>query len=294
MSLEATLERRCARDDAPRTRSLALPGGLRLNALHWPRAEAAGPAVVLVHGLADTAWVWDAVASALAQRADVFAIELRGHGCSDRGPAGGYDRPTMAADLAAAIDVLALDRPHLVGHSLGAAVALHAAAQAPQRFAGIALLDYATEVPAATLALVRGVIERMQDTYARVEDYAQLLRRRHPLAPAELVERIARGALAPAVGGFRQRFDIEVLRALSVEQDVAAGALLSRLALPVQFVRGALSWMVSEQAARGLAEACPGARSAVVPMAGHSVQIDNPAGTLDVLESFLAASGTAR
>lgn len=289
MSANLDLERPTVHDAVePHSRTLELPDGLRLNALHWPCAAPSGRSVILVHGLGDTAWVWDGIAPALARHAQVVAIELRGHGRSDRGPANGYDCQTMAADLQAAVDRLGFERPFLVGHSLGAALVMRAAAQSPARFAGVALLDYATEVPTPSLALVRGVIARLQETHASIDAYAGILRRRHPLAPPGLVERVARGALEPVAGGFRPRFDAQVLRTLSIEQSDTAHALLGRLASPVLFVRGALSWMVTPQAAERMAAACPAAHSAVVAMAGHSVQIDSPAGTLRALEPFLA------
>jgi pimeloyl-ACP methyl ester carboxylesterase len=78
----------------------------------------------LLHGLAATARSWDGVAGRLVLAGhEVYALDFRGHGQSDR-PESGYDLATFAADAAAVVAGLGLERPILVGHSLGANVIL--------------------------------------------------------------------------------------------------------------------------------------------------------------------------
>ena len=64
-----------------------------------------GPGLVLLHGFPQTAHMWRKVMPALADRFTVVAPDLRGYGDSDR-PAGGYDKRTMAADVAELIRVV--------------------------------------------------------------------------------------------------------------------------------------------------------------------------------------------
>jgi pimeloyl-ACP methyl ester carboxylesterase len=117
----------------------AVPGdGVRLHARDW---GGAGQAVLLLHGLASNARIWDGVASRLAGAGlRVVALDLRGHGASDQ-PDGGYDFTTIGGDVAAALAGLGLERPLLVGHSWGASVALQLAADRPGTVAGLALVD---------------------------------------------------------------------------------------------------------------------------------------------------------
>lgn len=270
----------------PTGRPVALPGGLTLHVLQWAAASPTARDVVLVHGLADNAWVWAGLAGELAHDANVWAVELRGHGRSDRASTAHYTVAAMANDLRELVDTLGLPRPLLVGHSLGAAVALRAAAAEPTRFAGVALLDYATEIPPANLKLVRTVLAMMQATYAAIDDYAAILQRRHLLAAAPLLRQVAEGALQRCEGGFRPRFDAAVLQAMAEGDALASADLLPRLTLPVLVARGALSWMVPMDSAQRIAAACPQAELATVPLAGHSVQIDNPPGTLNALRAW--------
>jgi pimeloyl-ACP methyl ester carboxylesterase len=135
----------------------AVPGdGVSLHARDW---GGGGPAVVLLHGLASNARIWDGVASRLAGAGlRVVALDLRGHGDSDQ-PASGYDFAQVGRDLQAALGGLGLDRPVLVGHSWGANVALQYAADRPGELAGLVLVDGAlravTEWAGSTRAEVR-------------------------------------------------------------------------------------------------------------------------------------------
>jgi pimeloyl-ACP methyl ester carboxylesterase len=117
----------------------AVPGdGIRLHARDW---GGSGQAVVLLHGLASNARIWDGVAPRLTGAGlRVVALDQRGHGASDQ-PATGYDFGTLVRDLDAALADLGLERPLLVGHSWGANVALQRAADRPGTLAGLALVD---------------------------------------------------------------------------------------------------------------------------------------------------------
>jgi pimeloyl-ACP methyl ester carboxylesterase len=117
----------------------AVPGdGIGLHARDWGDG---GPAVVLLHGLASNARIWDGVAARLAGAGlRVVALDLRGHGDSDQPPSG-YDFAQVGRDLQAALGGLGLDRPVLAGHSWGANVALQYAADRPGQVAGLVLVD---------------------------------------------------------------------------------------------------------------------------------------------------------
>jgi pimeloyl-ACP methyl ester carboxylesterase len=118
---------------------LSVPGdGIRLHARDW---GGSGQAVVLLHGLASNARIWDGVAPRLTGAGlRVVALDQRGHGASDQ-PDSGYDFGTLVRDLDAALAGLDLERPLLVGHSWGANVALQRAAGRPGTLAGLALVD---------------------------------------------------------------------------------------------------------------------------------------------------------
>jgi pimeloyl-ACP methyl ester carboxylesterase len=122
-----------------------------------------GPAdarpILLVHGLASNARIWDLLAPLLAGEFRVAAIDQRGHGLSTKS-SGGYDSATIAGDLAGAIAALGWVRPLVVGHSWGANVALQLAANQPHLPGGIVLLDGGTNELAAAMSLEQ-TLERL-------------------------------------------------------------------------------------------------------------------------------------
>src|SRR6266508_6370430 len=117
----------------------AVPGdGVVLHVRDW---DGDGPPVVLLHGLASNARIWDGVASRLAGAGfRVAALDQRGHGDSEQ-PDAGYDFATVCRDLKAVLGALEADRPVLVGHSWGASVALQYAAERGDAVAGLVLVD---------------------------------------------------------------------------------------------------------------------------------------------------------
>ncbi|HSK37465.1 MAG TPA: alpha/beta hydrolase [Actinomycetota bacterium] len=117
----------------------AVPGdGVRLHARDW---GGSGQAVVLLHGLASNARIWDGVAPRLTGAGlRVVALDQRGHGASDQ-PGSGYDFASVGRDLSSALAALGIERPVLAGHSWGANVALQFAADRPGALAGLVLVD---------------------------------------------------------------------------------------------------------------------------------------------------------
>jgi len=102
---------------------------------------AAGPPFVLLHGLASnlTRWSEFVEGTVLTQAHDMIRVDLRGHGDSPTRGAIGLE--IWADDLAALLDQEGHARAVLVGHSLGAQLALHFAGRHAQRVAGLVLID---------------------------------------------------------------------------------------------------------------------------------------------------------
>ncbi|MHB8767132.1 MAG: alpha/beta fold hydrolase, partial [Deferrisomatales bacterium] len=118
-------------------------GGVRL---HYLAAGGAGTGlrcrpvpVVLVHGLAGSTALWQLNLTALAARQRVIALDLPGHGLSDKPPAD-YSVGFFAQTLGAFLAAQGLDRVFLVGHSLGGHACLRLALDDPDRVAGLVLV----------------------------------------------------------------------------------------------------------------------------------------------------------
>ena len=105
--------------------SLVLDDGAEIRWSLLGQNRASGTAtttpVVLIHGITETAEAWKPVADRLGSTRQVLTLDMRGHGQSSRVPP--YDLGTMAADVINVITSAGIEPPHIVGHSLGGAVA---------------------------------------------------------------------------------------------------------------------------------------------------------------------------
>lgn len=110
---------------------------INLSYLDW---ETDGEPILLLHGLADHALGWSAVADQLAQTYHPIAVDMRGHGHSDK-PDGGYDFDTVVDDLVQLMDHLGWAKAHIVGHSWSGKVATYWATRQPERFLSMVLVD---------------------------------------------------------------------------------------------------------------------------------------------------------
>lgn len=116
---------------------------------------ATGIPVVLIHGMAGDAGFWDEVIAALGGTRRLVVPELRGHGRSGTPSNADYSIEANAADLLGVLGQMGLERYVLVGHSFGASVAIEMASRAPDRVAGMVVVDGAgdfSHIPSAALA----------------------------------------------------------------------------------------------------------------------------------------------
>lgn len=114
-----------------------LSNGLRLAYVEQGRRD--GPAVVMLHGYTDSHRSFDLLRPHLPEAWRVIALTARGHGQSDK-PEGGYEAADMASDVRLSLDALGIERAIIVGHSMGSAMALQAAADYPECVAGLVLI----------------------------------------------------------------------------------------------------------------------------------------------------------
>ena len=120
--------------------------GLQIHYRRWwtPDNKPTLPPILLLHGLASSAHIWNLVAPQLNRYGySVIALDQRGHGESEK-PDSGYDFATILADDAAVIAALEIKHPILVGHSWGAMVALQYAALHVEQVNALVLVDGAT------------------------------------------------------------------------------------------------------------------------------------------------------
>ena len=108
--------------------------------------QAGHPEIVLIHGAGMDHSVWTLQSRSLAHRGrNVLALDLPGHGRSGGAPLASIDE--IASWVLRVLDAAGCDSAALVGHSMGALVALAAAAARPERVRGLVLLGAALSMP---------------------------------------------------------------------------------------------------------------------------------------------------
>lgn len=107
---------------------------------HLIRHQGPGPQMLLIPGITSPAITWGFVAERLAERYDVHVLDVRGRGLSEGGDLD-YSLDAMADDAIALVQACGLEKPVVLGHSMGARTAIRAARKDPDPFGGLILVD---------------------------------------------------------------------------------------------------------------------------------------------------------
>ena len=252
-----------------------------------------GPPVVLIHGLGSSAATWERTVPALAERYTVYALDMPGHGDSEK--------PDIAYSLDAGIDYLdafldALDVPRtaLVGNSMGGLLSLGMALERPERVTRLALVD------AAGLGRELAFLLRL----ASVPVVGELMRRssvfgyaRSLMRKASTEGRVTWSVLVDALRGARippeaSRAELSALRHganfRGVRSDYILLDRLPELAMPLLIVWGAQDKVLPVAHAYAAARTCPSAQTVVLDRCGHWPQLEQSDEFNRILEAYLA------
>jgi pimeloyl-ACP methyl ester carboxylesterase len=195
--------------------------------LHYAeQGDVGGEPIVFLHGWPDSWFTFSRVLPLLPTRVRALVLDQRGFGDSNR-PASGYEVDDFAADVAAFLDALAVDRATIVGHSFGSFVARAVAIAYPQRVARLVLIGTgataANPVTREVQASIRDLSDPVPVAFARdfqaSTAYASL--------PEEFFERVVEESCKLPARLWREVFD-HLLTYVDVERwpRIAAPTLL--------------------------------------------------------------------
>lgn len=269
-------------EDVTPPRHLTIPGtgDVRLHALDW---GGDGAPALFLHGGRLTAQTWDYVCLGMRKQVRAVALDLRGHGDSDRSDDYSFD--SHVADIGAVLDVLAWPKAHLVGMSYGGFIAAHFAAAAPHRASSLVTIDVGPGVVFEGTARIRRFFQRIHPR----DGLEAMIEAAMQTSPSSDRERIAYRMAAmmrrDLSGDWRWAHDDRrspdyPALLTKVEEMVIAA---EQLASPCLVVRGGRSEVFSDEAAARFAARFANGKWIAVPDAGHNVQEDNPAGLIAAL-----------
>ncbi len=259
--------------------------GALLHYLAWGMEDDGRPGLVFVHGYRAHAHYWDFIAPYFVDHFRVVAIDLSGMG--DSAPRSVYSAQTYARDIAAVIQDAGLAPACVIGHSFGGARALRAAHDFPDLIRHVIAIDSIcrfADSPPSSSATRRPRLEPYPDY-----DSA---RARYRLTPAQpcgndyLVEHIAGFSLKQVGDGWLWKFDPH-LPAAPHEPDAAP--LLSQLDIPVDYIRGEFSTVISQEDALRIVACLKQGRGPItLPQAYHYLMLDQPLVLIATLRALLA------
>jgi pimeloyl-ACP methyl ester carboxylesterase len=265
-------------------RRFVVVGGLRLSFLEW--GIAGRPVLCFLHGGSAHAHWFDLVAPAFTDRFHVISLDQRGHGESQWAEPPAYATENFAADLVGFLDALGLARVALIGHSMGGHNAMSFAAWHPGRVSALVIVDSRPMIPTDRLDRLRRRGERTLRPYPSPEAAAQSFRLvpRETNADPALLAHMGTAGVVERDGAWVYRFD----PASNAERrPVDAWTLLDRITAPTLIARGELSPVLPRDMADKLRAAIRGASLVEIPASYHHLVLDNPAGFVQELDSFL-------
>ena len=240
-----------------------------------------GVPVVLVHGFGGDLDNWMFTRPALAAGRRVLALDLPGHGGSSK-DVGDGGLETLADVLVGFMAALGIERAHLVGHSLGGAVALACALARPETVASLSLLASAGLGPEINAGYIDGFVaaERRKD----MKPVLQQLFADPALVSRQMVEDVLR---AKRIDGASEA--LALLAAKQFPGGVQGAVLAGRageLTMPVQVIWGAADRIIPPDHAANLA----GAKVTILDGVGHMPHMEAAAAVNGLILDFIDAA----
>ena len=269
------------RGRSERFQSASQPG-ISLHFLAWGKPER--PPLVLLHGGGANAHWWDPMAGELSERHYVIALDFRGHGDSDYPEE--LEVGAFNADLEALCQHLGTASVALMGHSMGAQVALDHASRHPET-RRLILLDLARGGSRRSRRVARLALS-LRRTYSTREE---AIDRYRVIPPSErmdagLLRQVAEHSVRLEDDG-RWGFKFDP-RWFGVPSRPAPD--LTQVTQPLLLLRGEESELLSPEGAADFVDSLPRAQMVTIARAGHHVLLDQPRKTLAPVLDFLESS----
>jgi pimeloyl-ACP methyl ester carboxylesterase len=235
-----------------------------------------GPTLLICHATGFCGRAYEPLAAVLGTRHHVWAVDLRGHGDSPPPPDGDFSWGRISVDVLAAVRAIASEPIHVVGHSMGGAVAMQAEADHPGLFASAYLYEPIIVQPGmrklrTTNPLADGARKR-REVFSSKEEVLWRFASRPPL------DRLGAGSLAAYVEhGFEDMTDGTVRLKCRAEHEArtfeASGSITTQtvasVSIPVLVATGGEPDSPLAALAPGIVGALPEARHIVYEHLDH-------------------------
>ena len=247
-----------------------------------------GDVVLLVHGYGGDRNSWLFLQEPLAARHRVYALDLPGHGTSAK-DVGDGSVDLLADAVLGVLDAVGSDRAHLVGHSLGGAVVLAAAARSPGRIASLTLFAPAGFGPSINAGYVRGFAAAQ--TRRELKPIVGQLFADEQLVTRQVVDDLLAYKRLDGVDAALAALAETLLDGDEQRIDSAAAVRALGEVVPVTVVWGSADRIIPAEQASSVAAVAPGAAVRVIDGAGHMPHMERPAEAQAAVEETIARAG---
>lgn len=257
------------------------------------RGAIGNPVIMMIHGVAGQAHVFDGIASYLSARFHVYCLDVRGRGESAWGPPDKYGVDTYVADLEAVREALGLQHFTLIGTSLGGIISMNYIPRFPERVEKVVINDIGPEIDPAGLARILQYVGHAPEMFADMKAVVKYYRENYgPMVehlPEDQVADFARWNVRKSDSGlYVWKMDPAVraggAHAPSMDQWEAVG----KITCPALILRGKKSDVLSASIAQRMLETMPNAKLVEVPGVGHAPVLTEPE-SVKALDAFFGS-----
>jgi len=254
----------------------------------------AGPSLMLLHGFTGCAQSWDHLKPALSARFAMILPDLPGHGRTQvpDDPAR-YRMERCVCDLIAILDAMGTERTHLLGYSMGGRLALAAAIAHQDRIASLILESASPGLAGAAERQARAASDdALADLIERdgIEAFVARWERMPLFATQERLPQAVRAQLAANRRANNPTGLANSLRGMSTGVQPSLWERLGELKIPCLLMAGELDAKF-KAIAQSMAAAIAGSRLALVPGAGHTIHLEQPAAFAREILEFAGGGG---
>ncbi len=252
--------------------------------------DGAGEPILLLHGFSGDCSTWNLIVSQLRDNYQLIALDLLGHGASDKPHEPTYyQMDLVAADIIELLDQLSISRVHLLGYSMGGRLALYLALHYAERFSCLILESASPGLAnpqeraqrreqdnALAERIIAGGVEPFVEYWESLPLWASQARLPSALLEVQRCQRRRNHPLGLA----------NSLRGMGSGAQLSLWGDLPNLAIPTLLLAGELDEKF-QRINRKMAAAIPRSQLVIIPSAGHNTHLEDPSAFCQAIRAFL-------
>jgi len=245
------------------------------------RSQGEGQPIIILHGLFGSSDNWVSIAKILATTNRVYLLDLRNHGKSFH--SSDFTYQAMAEDIRLFIEEHSIEKPLIIGHSMGGKVAMHFAIKYPELPKGLVVVDISPRYyPVHHQQILKGLhaipidlLKSRNEADQSLSEYIPELSMRH-----FLLKNLTRGT----DGNFEWRINLSIISE-NIE-NVGEALVSGTYEGPTLFIGGANSNYILPSDHDEIRQFFPKAEIMEIQEAGHWVHSEKPAEVTEAVEEF--------